>query len=114
IHDPEIKNRELCKHVKGPDFPTGGEILNTRTELRTIYDSGQGAVRLRGQYLTALEKRRNRVIITSIPYAADKSKIVEEIAEHIISRRLPQAIDVRDESTDVVRIVVEIKAEASA
>ena len=114
IHEPDLKNRDLCKDIKGPDFPTGGEILNSRTELRAIYDSGQGAVRLRGQYLAAFEKRRSRVIITSIPYTADKSKIVEEIAEHIVSRRLPQATDVRDESTDVVRIVVEIKADASA
>jgi DNA gyrase subunit A len=114
IADPDIKSRELCKYVKGPDFPTGGEILNSRAELRAIYDSGQGAVRLRGQYLTALEKRRNRIIITSIPYTADKSRLVAEIADHIVSRRLPQATDVRDESTDVVRIVVEIKPDASA
>ena len=71
------------------------------------------AVRLRGQYVTAVEKRRKRVIVTSIPYTANKARIVEEIAEHIVSRRLPQATDVRDESTDIVRIVIEIKPEAS-
>jgi len=113
IRDPAITSKDLCKHIKGPDFPTGGEILNSRAELRKIYESGQGGVRLRGQYVTAVDKRRKRVIITSIPYTANKSRIVEEIAEHIISRRLPQATDVRDESTDTVRIVVEIKPEAS-
>jgi len=113
IHAPDITTRELCKFIKGPDFPTGGEILNSRAELRQIYETGQGAVRLRGQYLAAVEKRRQRVVITSIPYTANKSRIVEEIAEHIMSRRLPQATDVRDESTDVVRIVVEIKPDAS-
>jgi DNA gyrase subunit A len=113
IHSPDISNKDLCKYIKGPDFPTGGEILNTRAELRKIYETGQGAVRLRGQYVTAVEKRRQRVIITSVPYTANKSRIVEEIAEHIVSRRLPQAIDVRDESTDTVRIVIEIKPEAS-
>ncbi len=113
IHAPDISNKDLCKFIKGPDFPTGGEILNSRRELRDIYETGQGAVRLRGQYVTAVEKRRQRVIITSVPYTANKAHIVEEIAEHIVSRRLPQATDVRDESTDVVRIVIEIKPEAS-
>ena len=113
IHSPEISSKDLCKYIKGPDFPTGGEILNTRAELRKIYETGQGAVRLRGQYVTALEKRRQRVIITSVPYTANKSRIVEEIAAHIVSRRLPQATDVRDESTDTVRIVIEIKPDAS-
>ncbi len=113
IHNPDAGVKDLCKYIKGPDFPTGGEILNSRAELRTIYETGQGAVRLRGQYVTAVDKRRKRVIITSIPYMANKSRIVEEIAEHIVSRRLPQATDVRDESTDIVRIVVEIKPEAS-
>ena len=113
IHAPDITSKDLCKHIKGPDFPTGGEILNSRSELRKIYETGQGAVRLRGQYVAAVDKRRKRVIITSVPYSANKSRIVEEIAEHIVSRRLPQATDVRDESTDTVRIVVEIKPEAS-
>jgi DNA gyrase subunit A len=113
IHDPDLTSKDLCKSIKGPDFPTGGEILNTRAELRAIYDTGQGAVRLRGQYVTAVEKRRQRIIITSIPYTANKARIVEEIAAHIVSRRLPQATDVRDESTEVVRIVIEIKPEAS-
>jgi DNA gyrase subunit A len=113
IREPDISNKDLCKHIKGPDFPTGGEILNSRRELRDIYETGQGAVRLRGQYVTALEKRRKRVIITSVPYTANKAHIVEEIAAHIVSRRLPQATDVRDESTDAVRIVIEIKPDAS-
>jgi DNA gyrase subunit A len=113
IREPTLTSKDLCKYIKGPDFPTGGEILNTRAELRVIYDTGQGGVRLRGQYVTAIEKRRQRVIVTSIPYTANKARIVEEIAAHIVSRRLPQATDVRDESTDVVRIVIEIKPEAS-
>ena len=113
IRDPDLTSKDLCKYIKGPDFPTGAEILNTRGELRAIYDTGQGAVRLRGQYSVSNDKRRQRVIISSIPYAANKARIVEEIAEHIVSRRLPQATDVRDESTDIVRIVVEIKPEAA-
>jgi len=113
IRNPDIRCAELCKHIKGPDFPTAGEILNTPAELRTIYEEGHGPVRLRGQFVTE-EGRRPRVIVTSVPYGADKSRIVEEIANHIISRKLPQAVDVRDESTDIVRVVIEIKPGASA
>ena len=113
VRSPDLGTKDLCKFIKGPDFPTGGEILNSRAELRKIYETGQGAVRLRGQYVMSTDKRRKQVIITSVPYTANKSRIVEEIAEHIVSRRLPQATDVRDESTDRVRIVVEIKADAS-
>ncbi|MBI4518587.1 MAG: DNA topoisomerase IV subunit A [Deltaproteobacteria bacterium] len=114
IHQPDLDNKELCKFVKGPDFPTGGELLNSRKELRDIYETGQGAVRLRGQYTEESDKRRRRLIVTSIPYTVNKARIVEEIAEHIVARRLPQALDVRDESTGDIRIVVEIKPDASA
>jgi DNA gyrase subunit A len=113
IRDPELTTKDLCRFIHGPDFPTGGEILNSRNELRAIYETGQGAVRVRGQFTTEGKGRSLKVVITSVPYTANKSRIVEEIAEHITSRRLPQATDVRDESTDTVRIVIEIKAEAS-
>jgi DNA gyrase subunit A len=114
IENPDLESKDLCKFIKGPDFPTGGEILNSRKELRAIYESGQGAVRLRGQYTVETDKRRRRVLITSIPYTVNKARIVEEIAEHIVARRLPLATDVRDESTDDVRIVIEMKPDASA
>jgi DNA gyrase subunit A len=113
IREPGLESKDLCKWIKGPDFPTGGEILNSRKELRELYESGQGGVRLRAQYTLETDRRRRNVIITSIPYQTNKARIVEEIAGHITSRRLPQAVDVRDESTDIVRIVVEIKADAS-
>jgi DNA gyrase subunit A len=114
IDDPSLETRDLCKYIKGPDFPTGGEILNSRQEIRNIYETGQGPIRIRAQYKEEKAPRRPNVVITSIPYATNKATIVEEIAGHIVSRRLPQASDVRDESTDTVRIVVEIKPEASA
>jgi DNA gyrase subunit A len=113
IDDPKLQTRDLCKYIKGPDFPTGGEILNSRAELRKIYEDGHGAVRVRAEYTTEKSGRRSQVIVTSIPYATNKATIVEEIAQHITSRKLPLAVDVRDESTDVVRVVVEIKADAS-
>jgi DNA gyrase subunit A len=114
IDDPRLQTKDLLKHIKGPDFPTGGEILNTKAELRQIYETGQGAVRVRAQYKPEQIGRRTAVVVTSIPYTTNKASLVEEIAEHIANRKLPLAVDVRDESTDVVRIVVELKADASA
>jgi len=112
-HDADTK--ALLKHVKGPDFPTGGEILNSRAELKALYESGQGAVRLRGEYkVEALPRGKRQVVVTSVPYNVNKAALVESIAEHVISRRLPHIVDVRDESTDDVRIVCELKSEASA
>ena len=113
IDDSKLQTKDLLKFIKGPDFPTGGEILNTRAELRQIYETGQGAVRLRGQYREEQSGRKTHLVITSIPYATNKATIVEEIAACITSRGLPQAVDVRDESTDVIRIVVEMKPDAA-
>ena len=113
IENPRLQTKELCKFITGPDLPTGGEILNTRQEIRAIYETGLGPIRIRSQYTTEGPPRHQRVVITSIPYATNKATIVEEIAQHIRTRRLPQAVDVRDESTDTVRIVVEMKSGAS-
>jgi len=115
IDDRDIDVKGLLKHIKGPDFPTGGELLNSKKELRDIYESGQGALRVRGEYTVESGARGKRlVVVTSIPYAVNKAEIVTQIAEEIISRRLPQVIDVRDESTDDIRIVLELKADAAA
>ncbi len=114
IDTPELDTKGLLKFIKGPDFPTGGEILNSKAELRTIYESGQGAIRLRGQYkVETLPRGKQQVVVTSIPYAVNKATLVEAIAQEILSRRLPQVVDVRDESTEDVRIVLELKSEAS-
>ncbi len=113
IANPKLETKDLCKHIKGPDFPTGGEILNSRNEIRKIYEDGHGAVRVRAQYTVETGGRRPLLVITSIPYNTNKASIVEEIANHIISRKLPLAVDVRDESTDIIRVVVETKPDAS-
>ena len=115
IDEPDLDVKGLLKHVKGPDFPTGGEILNGKRELREIYENGQGAIRLRGEYRVEPGVRGKRlIVVTSIPYTVNKAQLVEQVAELIVSRKLPQIIDVRDESTDDVRIVLELKAEASS
>ncbi|RMH36791.1 MAG: DNA topoisomerase IV subunit A [Deltaproteobacteria bacterium] len=106
----DLTTTNLLKYIQGPDFPTGGEILTSKVELRQIYEAGQGAIRVRATYTT--EKRRGGgvdIVITSIPYGVNKSTVVERIAETIIKRKVPQLNDVRDESTTDVRIVLELK-----
>ena len=114
IDDPKLAVKDLVKHIKGPDFPTGGEILNSKKEIRDIYETGQGAVRLRGEYkVESLPRGKRQIVVTSIPYTVNKSALVEAIAAEIVARKLPLVVDVRDESTTDVRIVLELKPEAS-
>ncbi len=106
---------DLMKSIKGPDFPTGGEILNTRTELREIYETGQGLVRVRGEF-TVLpgSSGKSQIVVTSVPFAVDKATIVERIGELIAAKKVPQLVDVRDESTTDVKIVLELQKDAKA
>jgi DNA gyrase subunit A len=109
----DLDHVQLMKHIDGPDFPTGGQLLNSKVELRQIYKDGQGTIRVRGEYKLEEKKRGGTdIVITSIPYALSKGDLVEKIAEVIISRKLPYLLDVRDESTTDVRIVLEIKRDA--
>jgi DNA gyrase subunit A len=114
IDDPKIEVKGLLKYVKGPDFPTGGAILNGKKEIRQIYESGHGPIRVRGEYtIERLPRGKRQIVVTSVPYATNKGELIEGIAREIIARKLPQIVDVRDESTDDVRIVLEMKPEAS-
>ena len=105
--------KELLKYVKGPDFPTGGEILNSRAEIHEIYEQGQGAIRMRGEFTTEKGVRgQKRIVITSIPYMLQKNVLVKAIGDLVFERKVPQLLDVRDESTADVRIVLELKDDA--
>jgi len=113
IDDRDMTTTNLLKYVKGPDFPTGGQVLNSKVELRQIYEQGQGSIRVRAEYKLESRPRGGAdIIVTSIPYGLTKATVVEKIAEVIIARRLPMLVDVRDESTTDVRIVLELKREA--
>ncbi len=103
---------KLMAKVKGPDFPTGGEIITPKDELRRIYESGQGTVKVRGEW-TIDPKKPEQIVITSIPYGLEKRTLVEKIAEIIVGRKLPPLVDVRDESTQEVRVVLEMKKTAN-
>ncbi len=114
IDDSNIEVKDLLKVIKGPDFPTGAQILNTKKELREIYQTGTGAIRVRGEYkMEDLPRGKQAVIITSIPYMVNKAKLLEKLVGFMEERKLPQVSAVRDESTDEVRIVLELKAETN-
>lgn len=113
--DPDLSVAKLVGFVKAPDFPTGCAILNTQKELTEMYQAGRGLVRMRGEWIVEEQDRGKRfIIVTSIPYAVNKSTLVERIANLIIERKVPQFTDVRDESTDEVRIVLELASNAEA
>jgi DNA gyrase subunit A len=113
LDNDELSSAQLCRYIKGPDFPTGGQILNSRDELTQIYKTGQGGIRLRGTWDIGPETRSTKTIhVESIPYTVNKSQLVERIAEVVLSRKLPQLLDVKDLSADDVRIALEMKKDA--
>ena len=113
LDNEDIGNAQLCRHVKGPDFPTGGQILNSQDELKQLYRTGSGTIRLRGTWDIGPETRSTKTIyVDSIPYMVNKSQLIERIAEVVLSRKLPPLLDVKDLSTEDVRIAIEMKKDA--
>jgi DNA gyrase subunit A len=113
LDNEDLSTAQLCRYVKGPDFPTGGQILNSSEELREIYKSGAGSIRLRGTWDIGPETRSTKTVyIESVPYTVNKAQLVERIGEIVMSRKLPQLLDVKDLSTEDVRIAVEMKKDA--
>jgi len=113
LGDADLSSVQLCRYVKGPDFPTGGQMLNSPAELKEIYKTGSGAIRLRATWEEGPVSRAGKTIyITSIPYTVNKATLVERIADVALSRKLPPLVDVKDLSTDDVRIALELKKDA--
>ncbi len=113
LDNPDLSVAQLCRWVRGPDFPTGGQILNSAEEMKEIYRTGTGSIRLRATWEAGPVGRAEKTIyITSIPYTVDKSVLVERIGDVTLSRKLPHLVDVKDLSTDDVRIALELKRDA--
>ena len=108
LDDRELAPEKLEKYIQGPDFPTGGVILNTAAEIQRIYATGQGTIKLRGTYAPDPEKP-NTILISSIPYGIEKDALVLRIGELIGGGKVPQLTNVKDLSTDDVRIALELK-----
>ncbi|MEX0887192.1 MAG: DNA topoisomerase (ATP-hydrolyzing) [Phycisphaeraceae bacterium] len=115
IENPELTSAQLALTIKGPDFPTGGQVVATREVLRDIYKEGHGSFKLRGTWQMGPASRGSQSLyITSIPYGVNKSQLVERIGEIVANRKLPLVLDVKDVSTDDVRIELELTKDADA
>ncbi len=94
IDTPKATVAALMKHIKGPDFPTGGELVSPRADIKQIYATGSGTLRLRAAY----KVENGDVVITSLPHQVSGSKVLEQIATQMRGKKLPQVEDLRDES----------------
>jgi DNA gyrase subunit A len=113
VEGKQLSARELSRTIKGPDFPTGGLLVSSNEEIKHVYETGQGSLKLRGTWkLGGATKTGQTVQITSIPYTVNKSDLVERIADVALSRKMPLLVDVRDVSTDEICIELELKKEA--
>ena len=113
IEKPDAKSKSLLKWVKGPDFPTGGIIVDSKEAIAEAYITGRGSFRTRARW-TQEEGARGTwiVVITEIPWLVQKSRLVEKIAELLNDKKLPLVGDVRDESAEDIRLVIEPKSRA--
>jgi len=113
IDKPEAKSKALLKWVKGPDFPTGGIIVDSKESIAEAYLTGRGSFRTRARWVQEEGARGTWVIvITEIPWLVQKSRLVEKIAELLNDKKLPLVGDVRDESAEDIRLVIEPKSRA--
>ena len=108
IATPDCRDDTLLNFVKGPDFPTGGVVVEPHESMAQAYRTGRGAFRLRCLWNTEdLGRGQWQIVVTEIPYQVQKSKLIEKLAELIQTKKVPILADVRDESADDVRIVLE-------
>jgi topoisomerase-4 subunit A len=106
LDEPDATTRALMKHVKGPDLPTGGEIVSPRNDLVAFYDSGSGSFKARATYEIEDE---GLIVITALPFQVSGSKVLEQISEQMRQKKLPMVEDLRDESDheNPTRLVIE-------
>jgi len=113
IKHPNATVEKLVEMVPGPDFPTGGVIVEPRADILEAYKTGRGGFRLRAKWLKEETGRGGyQVVVTEIPYQVQKAKLVEKIAELMSEKKLPLLADVRDESAEEIRLVLEPKSRA--
>ncbi len=111
IENPRCEPAELMQFVKGPDFPTGGQIVDSAASIATAYATGRGSFRIRPRWSIEDQGRGTwTIIVTEIPYQVQKNKLIEQIAQLINDKKLPILEDVRDESDAQIRIVIEPKS----
>jgi DNA gyrase subunit A len=114
IDNSDATVAQLMKYIKGPDFPLGGRIVTDRCDIRTMYEEGRGSVKVRGEWRFDKEKRkqvRHRLVIYSVPYNVDTGPLQAEIGNVIANRKLPQLLEVNDETDEKngLRVVLDLK-----
>ncbi|MGN6157788.1 MAG: DNA topoisomerase IV subunit A [Devosia sp.] len=111
IAKPQATIEELVRHVPGPDFPTGGVLVEPHASILESYSTGRGSFRLRARWHRE-DKGRGvyQIVVTEIPYGVQKAKLVEKVAELLLAKKLPLLKDIRDESADDIRLVLEPRA----
>ena len=113
LQRPEATTADLMERVPGPDFPTGGVIVETPASLLETYETGRGGVRVRARWhKEEAGKGAYRIIVTEMPYQVPKSRLVEALASLIELKKAPLLGDVRDESAEDIRLVIEPKTRA--
>lgn len=111
IDDPNLSTEAIMDYVPGPDFPTGGIIVEPKENMLAAYETGKGAFRTRARFITEdLGRGQWQIIVTELPYMVQKSKLVERLADLIENKKAPLLGDVRDESAEDIRIVLEPKS----
>ncbi len=111
IRHPEASVADLLRHMPGPDFPTGGVLVEDQAALLAAYESGRGGFRLRAKW--EVEKGKHgtwQVVVTEIPYQVQKSRLIEQVAQLLEEKKLPFLGDIRDESAETIRLVLEPKS----
>src|SRR5580692_676621 len=110
IGNPQATTADLLRHMPGPDFPTGGVLVEDPAAILAAYETGRGGFRLRAKW--AVEKGKYgtwQIVVTEVPYQVQKARLIEQIAQLMEERKLPLLGDVHDESTELVRLVLEPK-----
>jgi len=111
VRNPNAGTDQLLRHIKGPDFPTGGILVESAEAMREAYETGRGGFRVRATWDVEKGKAGSWVIIvTEIPYQVQKARLIEQMAQLLEEKKLPLLADLRDESTEQVRIVLEPKS----
>ena len=111
IKDPNCSDEKLLDLMPGPDFPTGGIIVEPKAQILEAYQTGRGGFRVRAKWeIEHLNRGAWQIIVTEIPYQVQKSRLIERIADLIQNRKLPLLVDVRDESAEDIRVVLEPKS----
>lgn len=115
IENPECHIEELMRHLKGPDFPTGGIILG-KEGIKSAYETGRGRIKVRAKVNTEeISSSKQRIVITEIPYMVNKSKLVEKIADLVKEKKVEGISDIRDESDrNGIRIAIDLKRDVNA